>query len=365
LTGLAAEASGIACVMAIQRIVVTGASGNVGTALLRSMVAAHPEWDVVGVCRRPPPAGDATYGRVAWRAIDVGAAESESLLADAFRDADAVVHAAWLIQPSRDVALLERTNIGGTSRVLSAARKAGVRHLIHLSSVGAYSPSSKAEVRDESWTTTGVPGSSYSREKAAAERLLDGVEFADTGLTITRMRPGLIFQRDAGSEIARYFLGWLLPQTLVGRARLPVLPLPDEATFQVVHAADVAHAIISALEGRVAGAFNLAADPVVTPERLARVFGARRTAVSSPTVRAIAAATYRLRLQPTEPGWVDLAFAAPIMDCSRARDLLQWAPAAAAGDVLAELFAGMRDRAGTTSSALRPPALRAAVDSRR
>jgi UDP-glucose 4-epimerase len=71
-------------------------------------------------------------------------------------------------------------------------------------------------------------------------------------------------------------------------------------------------------------------------------------------VRAIAAATYRLRLQPTEPGWVDLAFAAPVLDCSRARALLEWAPTAMAGDVLADLFRGMRDRAGTTSPALHP-----------
>ncbi len=340
--------------MTVQRVVVTGGSGNVGTALLRCLSAVHPEWDVVGICRRPPRAGDAAYARVSWRAIDVAAPDSEALLAEAFRDADAVVHAAWLIQPSRDIELLERTNVGGTARVVSAAGKADVGQLVYLSSVGAYGPSDKDQLRDESWPTTGVPGSSYSQHKAAAEQLLDDVESANTNLTITRLRPGLIFQRDAGSEVARYFLGSLFPQTVIGRVRLPVLPLPDEATFQVVHAADVATAITSVLERRTAGAFNLATDPVVTPERLAQVFGARRRTIAPATVRAIAAATYRLRLQPTEPGWVDLAFAAPVMDCSRARDLLDWAPTTVAGDVLAELFDGMRDRAGTTSPVLRP-----------
>jgi UDP-glucose 4-epimerase len=335
------------------RVAVTGASGNVGTALLRAIGSSQPDWSVVGVCRRPPHAGTAAYDAVSWRACDIAAENSGATIAEAFRGADAVVHAAWLIQPSRDRRLLDRTNVDGTRRVVEAARAAGVAHLVHMSSVGAYSPSDKRTPRDESWSTDGVPGSLYSRHKVAAERVLDDLS-AGAGMAVARLRPGLIFQRDAGSEVARYFLGSLVPQRLLGGARVPVLPVPDEAVFQAVHADDVADALVRVLERRASGPFNLAAEPVITPERLAEVFGARRARLSASAVRAAAGATYRLRLQPTEPGWVDLAFAVPVMSIRRAAVELGWKPAWSSIDALRDLLAGMRDRAGTTSPAMHP-----------
>jgi hypothetical protein len=60
-------------------------------------------------------------------------------------------------------------------------------------------------------------------------------------------------------------------------------------------------------------------------------------------VRALAAAAYALRLQPSEPGWLDMALAVPLMDCTRARTELGWAPRHSALDALNELLAGMRE----------------------
>lgn len=334
------------------RLAVTGASGNVGTALLRHLAERRPDWEVVGVCRRPPAAGDPAYDRVQWQACDVGDPSAADLLRSAFAGADAVVHAAWLIQPSRDERALERTNVEGTARVVQAAADAGVPHVVHLSSVGAYGPAAnKMDEVYESWPVDGVPTSSYSRHKAEVERQLDERR---GGPTVTRLRPGLIFSEAAASAITRYFLGPLVPERLVGRLRIPVLPLPDEATFQVVHADDVAAAVVASAERRYDGPVNVAADPVVTPYLLAAAFGARRVAVQPAAVRALAAATYRARLQPTDPGWVDLAFSAPVMSTDRARDVLGWKPRYDAEEALGDLLLGMRHGAGTTSPALRP-----------
>jgi nucleoside-diphosphate-sugar epimerase len=335
-------------------VVVTGASGNVGTALLRRFAHERPSWSVTGICRRRPESGERAYDRVDWVQADISRTAAEEDLLPAMAGADAVVHAAWLIQPSRDRALLERTNVHGSRRVLAAARAAGVGHVVHLSSVGAYSPGPKDRAVSESWRTDGVPSSAYSRDKAAVERMLDAVSRSAASPVVTRVRPALVFQRDAASEIARYFLGPLVPRRSLGRHRAPVLPVPPRATFQAVHADDLADALLRVIDRGAAGAFNVAGDPVITPRELAGVFSARWLPVPAPVVRTAAAATYRLHLQPTNPGWVDLALGVPVMSTRRVRDELGWRPTHDVRDTVRTLLEGMGDGAGTPSPALAP-----------
>ena len=92
------------------KIVVLGASGNVGTALLRALEAEPAIDEVVAVARRPPDRWDSA--KTTWRAVDIVADPLEPVLAGA----DAVVHLAWLIQPSRDRAQTHAVNVGGSRR---------------------------------------------------------------------------------------------------------------------------------------------------------------------------------------------------------------------------------------------------------
>src|SRR4029078_1934035 len=87
-----------------------------------------------------------------------------------------------------------------------------------------------------------VETSFYSRHKAAAERALDAVEAASPRLRVVRLRPGLIFKREAGPEGGRPVAGPLLPPALLKPGRLPLLPLPDRLVLQCVHGDDVAQA---------------------------------------------------------------------------------------------------------------------------
>ncbi len=138
------------------RIVITGASGNVGSALLRRLVGAGGH-ELVGVVRRPPDTGEAPFGEVRWVSLDLTEDESLPLLRDTFAGAEAVVHLAWGFQPSHDLRYLEELGVGGTRRVLDAVTSAGVPHLVHMSSVGAYSPKRDDRPVDESWPTGGCP----------------------------------------------------------------------------------------------------------------------------------------------------------------------------------------------------------------
>ncbi|HEY2437017.1 MAG TPA: hypothetical protein VGH93_07535, partial [Solirubrobacteraceae bacterium] len=112
--------------------------------------------------------------------------------------------------------------------------------------------------------------------------------------------------------------------------------------FQAVHSLDVGDAYRRALVSDTRGPYNLAADPPLGPPELARILHARRVRIPAAALRAGAAVTYRLRLQPSEPGWVDMALAVPLMDSSRARAELDWEPRYSATESLEELLAGMR-----------------------
>jgi nucleoside-diphosphate-sugar epimerase len=155
------------------RIVVTGGSGNVGTALLRCL-AGSGRHHVVGVSRRRPP-DVPPYDAAEWVCVDVGAKDAIPALRDAFAGADAVVHLAWAISPSHDRDRRRRTNQNGTAAVVAAVRAAGVGHLVHQSSVGSYAPGPGRTV-DESWPVTGIETSSYSVDKAAAEVIVARAE---------------------------------------------------------------------------------------------------------------------------------------------------------------------------------------------
>ncbi|RZT83836.1 nucleoside-diphosphate-sugar epimerase [Pseudonocardia sediminis] len=331
------------------RIVITGASGNVGTALLRRL-SGHGH-ELLGVCRRPP--GDAgPYAGVGWTSLDLAGRGVLDALRPVVRGADAVVHLAWGFQPSRDVNYLDRLGVGGTRAVIEAVQAEGVPHLVHMSSVGAYSPGGQERVA-EAWPTEGIDSLPYSREKVAAERLLDDHERRrPDGTAVARMRPGLIVQRDAGSALLRYGVPALLPSALL--RHVPVLPLDEDLVVPIVHTDDVADAFARVLDQRATGAFNLAADPPVTRDLIAEVLGARPVHVPKAALRAAADLAWRAGLQPLDPGWIDLAFAIPLMDCTRARTELGWAPTVDARAALTQVVEGMADGASTSSPALRP-----------
>jgi UDP-glucose 4-epimerase len=332
------------------RVVVIGATGNVGTALLRALAAEDAVDEVLGVARRRPAA---PAPKTTWAAGDVVRDDLVPLL----RGADCVVHLAWLIQPGRDESVTRAVNVDGSARVFDAAARAGVPAIVYASSVGTYAAGPKDRAVDESWPATGIASSFYSRHKAAVERHLDAFEREHPDVRVVRLRPGLIFQRDAASEIRRLFVGPLLPGPLVRRELIPVVPRHPRLAFQAVHSDDVGDAYRRAIVNADArGAYNVAADPVLDADALGRLLDARPVPVPAGALRAAAALTFRLRLQPSEPGWVDMGLGVPLMDSGRARRELGWAPQYSAEDAFRELFEGLREGAGHSTPPLDPRA---------
>ena len=329
------------------RVVVVGASGNVGTSLLGALADEPAVDSVLGVARRLP---EARYPKADWAQADISSSELEPL----FRGADVVVHLAWLIQPGRDLATLRATNVEGSARVFDAVAATGVPALVYASSVGAYSPGPKDRRVDESWPTAGIESSFYARHKAEVERLLDRFEHETPSVRVVRLRPALIFKREAASGIRRLFAGPFLPSPLVRRELIPLVPRTERLCFQAVHSRDVGDAYRLAALSEVRGAFNLAAEPVLNSEALSQLLAARPVRVHPGLLRAGAALSYRLHLQPSEPGWLDMGLSVPLMDTTRVQRELGWQPRHGADDALRELLAGIRDRAGLGTPPLAP-----------
>ncbi|MBO0681288.1 NAD-dependent epimerase/dehydratase family protein [Mycolicibacterium sp. S2-37] len=349
------------------RVVVTGASGNVGTGVLRALASQLPDTEVVGVCRRPPTHG-APYERVRWHAVDLAAPSARADLESALQGADVVVHLALAVQPVRDEDYLYRANVLGTQALLRAMSAAGTPRLVYASSLGIYAPGSDTPV-SEDWPTTGQATSVYSRHKVMVEQLLDEFEIDHSDVTVARFRPTVVVQREAAWLIKSLYLGPVVPITaleMLRRRELPVLPLPARLKLQFVHADDVGDAVVRLITRQVRGSFNIAAD-VLDTAALADLVGARPVDVPPRLVRAVISALSAARIVALTPGWYDVAFNTPLMDTTKARQTLGWAPSRSSADSARELIEGLADGAVGTSAAmgweLRPRRdVRAAID---
>ena len=146
----------------IRTLAITGGTGFLGSHLLRLALAEG--YDVRALTRGwKPPEED-----IAW--VD-GALDRPDSLAKLVAGADAIVHAAGAINaPTR--AGFEAINVAGTAAMIDAARKAGVRRFVHISSLAAREP----DLSDYGWS------------KARSERLV-----AASGLDWTIVRPPAIY----------------------------------------------------------------------------------------------------------------------------------------------------------------------------
>src|SRR4051794_28843677 len=230
----------------MSRIVITGATGVVGSAVLSA--ARDRGQSVVALSRRTSPG---------MHAIDIHDPDS---IAPHLRGADAVVHAAGLAHvfgaSADDAVAFARANADSVAAVVLAAGRAAVPHVILLSSVSVYG-GSEARGVDESFACT--PVGPYAESKLAGERRAADLT-RDQGTSLTTLRLATVYGEGDRGNVARLMRAIDARRFVwIGRGR---------NRKSLIHRDDVSAAVLGVVaRGRAGeGTFNVSAEPVLMHE---------------------------------------------------------------------------------------------------
>jgi nucleoside-diphosphate-sugar epimerase len=309
-------------------VAVTGPTGTFGFGLMPLLEADERVSRIVGIARRPFDPAQHGWTKMEYRRGDVR--EPDALL-EAFRDADVIVHLAFLIVGgARDTT--RAINIDGTLNTFRAAAAAGARRFVFASSVAAYGFHRDNPVgMREDWPVRPANRLFYAQEKAELEHLLNGEAATRPGIALYLLRPSIVLgpHTVGAKDLLSGPLAPLGHRLQGGVRRLPIrIPLPvPNLPLQFVHEDDVGRALLQCVVAAgPPGAYNIAGDGVVSTLDVARDLGIIPVPLPAGPVNAVARAVARLPFLPTAAGWIE-AFSHPaIMDTSRAKAELGWVP---------------------------------------
>ena len=307
-------------------IVVTGATGRIGSALMRTLADDPRVRSVTGIARR-------VASRSAHKVYYVSADVAEEPLAPLFQGADVVVHLAWQFHPEKRPDELWSTNVLGSRRVFDAVRQAGVPRLVYASSFAAYAPRDGVTPVDETFATTGSSTSLHARHKAEVERRLDEFEARYEGFRIARLRPVATLAPAPASHIVERLTG-SFPASAIDEAVLRLAAQLARTPVQIAHSRDVAEAFRLAATDDVRGAFNIVPRAPLADDDV--------SSGASSVMSKAASLALRFRLSRRDQNLVELAERAPLLDGTRAGRLLGYSPEYTTEEVLAEALCGLR-----------------------
>jgi nucleoside-diphosphate-sugar epimerase len=309
-------------------VAVTGSTGTFGFGLIPWLQADDRIARIVGIARRPFDPAAYGWAKMEYRRGDV---RDPGALRDAFSQADVVVHLAFLITGTAPAEVIRSVNVEGTLNVFRAAAEAGARRFVYASSVAAYGfHADNPAGMTEDWPVR--PGRLfYAREKAELEHLLQAEAAKSAGLALYLLRPPLVLGPHAvGAKdllpgplapLGRLLAGRLRPISVPLPALVPALPL------QVLHEEDLGRAFLQCVVAAgPPGAYNVAADGVLTGADVAREFGLIPLTLPAGPVQFAARVVAGLPFLPPAAQWVEAASHPAIMDTTRAKRDLGWTP---------------------------------------
>jgi UDP-glucose 4-epimerase len=295
------------------RYLITGGSGYIGSRLV-ARLSERDEVEGILICDVRPPA--VFRPGVRYRSLDVRDAAAVRAAVGEERP-DVVVHLAFVLNPIHDEARAYEIDVGGTHNVLEACSAAGVGQVLVTSSSTAYGafPDNPVPLTEEH-PVRGVAGFEYARDKAESDRLcqLWALQHPDRVMTI--VRPCIVF----GPSVDNYLVRLWTKQPFQADFGLP------DPGIQFVHEDDVVSAVLALLDGRHAGAFNVAGDGVMPVEECASIVGLPRRRVPLRAYRRFASLMWRLHASEAPPGSLDFAVYPWIVSNAKLKEVAGWEP---------------------------------------
>ena len=269
-----------------RRIAVTGASGYVGTVLIRELVAREDVDGILAIDVREPRQD--LEGKVSFVRQDVGEPFPE-LFAE--HEIDTVVHLAYLLRQGRNREANRRVNVGGTRNTIEACRRGGVGRLVYLSSTSVYGAHpDNPESLTEELPARPVTGFQYSEDKLASERLLNEYASTTTGVAVCILRCCPVMGANADNFIADAFDKPFL--VAVSGASPPM---------QLIHEEDMVRCMTLATMGDAEGLYNLAGVGAISWDDMAATRGRRVVSLPAWLLYPLTQLTWSLRLQSDSP----------------------------------------------------------------
>ena len=320
-------------------VAVTGPSGTLGLALMPLLQEDERVDRVMGIARRPFDPSERGWTKMEYRRGDVRDVDA---LRTSFDGADVVVHLAFLIL-SGGRETTRAVNMEGTLNAFRAAAEVGARRFVYASSVAAYGFHRDNPIgMTEDWDTRPANRLFYAQEKAELEHLLQQEAATHPQTALYVLRPPIVLGPDAvgAKVIIPTVLAPLVRGVRGALHRMPGLPvLVPDLPLQLIHQEDVAEALRLCVVGAgPPGAYNIAADDVVTFVDVARELGFRAVRLPGGPVASLARAVVKLPYLPSGAQWVEVMSHPSIMDTTKAKTQLGWRPRHTAIESLRSTF---------------------------
>jgi UDP-glucose 4-epimerase len=276
------------------RYLITGGSGYIGSRLVDHL-SRRQDVERIVICDLQPPRH--YKPKTEFVRLDV---RDRTAVREAVELAgvDALVHLAFILNPSHDEDFMYEVDVGGTRNVLEAASLAGTQQVLVASSSTAYGAfADNPEPITEEHPVRGVPSFSYARDKTESDRLCQLWALEHPDRTMTIVRPCIVFGPNVDNYLVRLW------------ADAPFQPDAGnlDQHIQFVHEDDVVEAIIHLLHGRHAGAYNVAGDGLMTLRESAEIVGTPIRRVPLPLYRLLGKAFWALRIGEAPPGQIEFA----------------------------------------------------------